>query len=88
MNSSERRGGIPGAGSEEPPEQYSRRARLAFVIGGIVVLGFPIWLVYYESRSTPAGPWWELAGLWWTFVAACALTVALGRILHRTSKHS
>jgi hypothetical protein len=56
---------------------------MAFVIGGMVVLGYPVWLWSYESHSGPAGPWWVMAGMWWTIVAACVLIVALAKILHR-----
>lgn len=78
------RGGIPGAGSREPTEPYSRRARLAFVIGGVVALGFPLLLGYYGSHSTwHLGRFWTLAEAWWTIVGACVVTVALGRIAYR-----
>jgi hypothetical protein len=88
MNGNTRSGGIPGAGSEEPPEPYSWRARLGFVIGGVVVLGYPVWLWYYESRSGHVAAWWAMAGMWWTIVAGCVLTVALAKMVLRSSRHS
>lgn len=78
------RSGIPGAGSRDPFEPYSLRARLGFVIGGVVVVGFPVLLGYYGSHSTlHLGKWWSFAGAWWTLVAACVLSVALAKIAYR-----